>query len=80
MQQRTWCKENTVYFHGGEKTNSQAKKSENLVTGEELYFMIQEELRPQFSKMAIDINKAKNMPRQKRRKEAEKPLYLMRYE
>jgi hypothetical protein len=30
--------------------------------------------------MAMGINNAKGIPQQKRRKEAEKPLYLMRYE
>jgi hypothetical protein len=64
----------------GEKTSSQAKKYEKLLDDDKFYFIIQEELRPKASKMAMGINKAKDIPQQKRRKEAEKPLYLMRYE
>lgn len=65
---------------GGEKTSFQAKKYEKLLNDDELYFIIQEELQRDTSKMAIDINSANDTPQQKRRKEAEKPLYLMRYE
>jgi len=64
----------------GEKTSSQAKKYEKLLDDDELYFIIQEELRPDLSKMAMDINNAKGIHKQRRRKKAEKPLYLMRYE
>jgi hypothetical protein len=64
----------------GEKTSYQAKKYEKLLDDYELYFIIQEELRPEVSKMSMGINNAKDIPSQRRRKEAEKPLYLMRYE
>jgi hypothetical protein len=64
----------------GEKTSSQAKKYEKLLDDDELYFIIQEELRPEASKIAMGINNAEDIPQQKRRKEAEKPLYIMRYE
>jgi hypothetical protein len=80
MQQRMASKETTVYFHGGEKTSFQAKKYEKVVNDDELYFIIQEELRPEASKMAMDFNNVKYISQQKRREEAEKPLYLMRYE
>jgi hypothetical protein len=56
----------------GEKTSSQAKKYEKLLDDDELYFIIQEELRPEASKMAMGINNAKDIHKQKRRKEAEK--------
>ena len=82
MQNRTVFKENTVFFHarGGEKTSSQVNKYEKLLDDDELYFLIQEDLRPETSQIALDINNAKDMTQQKRRKDAEKPLYLMRYE
>ena len=60
--------------------SSQTNKYEKLVNDDDLYLIIQEELRPDASRMAMDINNAKNNSRQKWRKEAEKPLYLMRYE
>jgi hypothetical protein len=60
--------------------NSQFKKYEKILDDDELYFTIQEELRHEVWKMTKDSNNAKDTPHQERRKEARKPLYLMRYE
>ena len=74
------CLKHSLLPTRGEKTSSQAKKYDKLLNDDKLYFIIQEELRPEASKMAMSINNAKDIPQQKRRKETEKPLYLMRYE
>jgi hypothetical protein len=65
---------------GSEKTSSQANKYRKLLDDDEHFSLIQEELRPEASQIALDINNANDITQQKRRKEAEKPLYLMRYE
>jgi hypothetical protein len=65
---------------GGEKTSSQAKKYEKLLNDDEPYFIIGQELRQEDSKMTMSINSIRDIPKLQRRKEAEKPLYLMRYE
>jgi hypothetical protein len=74
------CLKHSLLPTRGEKTSSQAKKYDKLLNDDKLYFIIQEELLPEVSKMALGINNAKDIPQQKRRKETEKPLYLMRYE
>jgi hypothetical protein len=81
MYMVSWdCLEHSLIPREVRKTSSQAKKYEKLLDDDKFYFIIQEELRPEASKMAMSINNAKDIPQQKRRKEAEKPLYLMRYE
>lgn len=74
------CLEHSLIPQEVRKTSSQAKKYEKLLDDDEFYFIIQEERRPEVSEKAMGINNAKDTPQQKRRKEAEKPLCLMRYE
>jgi ACT domain-containing protein len=64
----------------GEKTSPQSRKYEKLIGEDEFYFLIQEEMRPEVSRIAIKVNEMKNAVEQKSRKDAKKPLYLMRYE
>jgi hypothetical protein len=80
MQQRIASKLKAQFIStGGENTSFQPTKYEKLLD-DELYLIIEEEPRTKASKNNLGINKAKDAFQKKRRKEAEKPLYLMRYE
>ena len=80
MQQRTAPKTAKFISTGGEKTSFQPNKYEKPLNNDELYLIIEEEQRTEASKGTFGMNKAKNRLQKKRQKEAEKPLYLMRYE
>jgi hypothetical protein len=60
----------------------QPKKSRKLLTEDEFYSIIQEELRKKGVIIPSDIvfARAKDMTPDERRKEAGKPLYIARYE
>ena len=60
--------------------NPQTKKHRKPLTEDEFYSLIQEELRTKGLSITADIVFTKDMPREERRKEAEKPLYIARYE
>ncbi|MGD0644915.1 MAG: hypothetical protein ABSA75_08435 [Candidatus Bathyarchaeia archaeon] len=60
--------------------NPQTKKHRKPLTEDEFYSIIQEELRKKGLSITSDIVFTKDMPLEERRKEAEKPLYIARYE
>jgi hypothetical protein len=60
--------------------NPQTKKHRKPLTEDEFYSIIQEELQKKGLSIAADIVIWKDTPLEERRKEAEKPLYLARYE
>lgn len=62
--------------------NLQPKKSRKLLTEDEFYSIIQEELRKKGVIIPSDIvfARAKDMTPDERRKEAGKPLFIARYE
>jgi hypothetical protein len=60
--------------------NPQTKKYRRPLTEDEFYSIIQEELRKKGLSITANIVIAKDVPLEERRKEAEKPLYLARYE
>jgi hypothetical protein len=62
------------------ETSPQTKKYRKPLTEDEFYSIIQEELRKKGLSITADIVIAKDVPLEERRKEAEKPLYLARYE
>ena len=60
--------------------NPQTRKHGESLTEDEFYSIIQEELRKKGLRITSDIAIVKDMTLEERRKEAEKPLYLARYE
>ena len=60
--------------------NPQTEKHRESLGEDEFYLIIQEELRKKGLRITSDITIVKDMPQEERRKEAEKPLYLARYE
>ena len=62
------------------ETSPQTKKYRKPLTEDEFCSIIQEELQKKDLSITADIIIAKDVPQEERRKEAEKPLYLARYE
>ena len=60
--------------------NPQTEKHREPLNEDEFYSIVQEELRKKGLGITSDIAILKDMPLEERRKEAEKPLYLARYE
>ncbi len=63
-----------------EKMSSQTEKYRKHLTENEFYSILQEELRKKDLSITADILFLKDVPLEERRKEAEKPLYIARYE
>jgi hypothetical protein len=61
------------------KLNAKTEKNRNPLTEDEFYSIVQE-LRNKGMNITADFATLKNAAPQERRKEAEKPLYLARYE
>ena len=63
-----------------DKMSLQTKKYRKHLTENKFYSILQEELRKKDLSITADVLFLKDVPLEERRKEAEKPLYLTRYE